>query len=118
MSAASFWKAVKAGALRQPRVCEWPGCKDKRAETGQAGRVEPERKGWKITMRNPALPHQVVIGYVPGSQHRLYVSCNCRGYRRPGAGSVTYEPLEVRGRFEPHEPIEIWRKHMAEAGAA
>lgn len=29
MSAASFWKALAEGALRQPRVCEWPGCKDK-----------------------------------------------------------------------------------------
>lgn len=38
MSAASFWKALEAGALRQPRVCEWPGCKDKApAEPKKAG---------------------------------------------------------------------------------
>ena len=97
MSAAAFWEAISKGAVRG---------------------VKPERKGWKITLRDPDAPHQIVIGYVPGSQHRLYVSCNCRGYKRPGAGSVTYEPLEVRGRFEPHEPIEIWREHMTAVGAA
>ena len=32
MSAASFWEALKAGALRQPRVCQWPGCKKPPAE--------------------------------------------------------------------------------------
>lgn len=38
MSAASFWKALAEGALRQPRVCEWPGCKDKAsAEDKKAG---------------------------------------------------------------------------------
>jgi len=32
MSAASFWKALKDGALRQPRVCQWPGCQKPPAE--------------------------------------------------------------------------------------
>lgn len=36
MSAASFWAALKAGALRQPRVCQWPGCQKRRAEAEQA----------------------------------------------------------------------------------
>ena len=37
MSAASFWEALKAGALRQPRVCQWPGCKNRRAEPEKTG---------------------------------------------------------------------------------
>ena len=37
MSAASFWKAVEAGALRQPRVCGWPGCQTPPPEAEQAG---------------------------------------------------------------------------------
>lgn len=37
MSAASFWDALKAGALRQPRECEWPGCQTPPPEDAQAG---------------------------------------------------------------------------------
>lgn len=93
----AFWAAIASGALRGK---------------------EPERKGWQITMRDPSLPHQIVISYVPGSQHRLFVSCNCLAFRRPGAGAVSHEPLATAGRFEPHEPIEIWRQHMTEVSAA
>jgi hypothetical protein len=93
----TFWAAVASGALRG---------------------TEPERKGWKITLRDPSLPHQVVVGYVPGSQHRLFVSCNCLAFRKPGAGSVSHKPLATAARFESDEPMRIWRQHMAEAGAA
>lgn len=93
----AFWAAIASGALRGK---------------------EPERKGWQITLRDPSLPHQIVIGYVPGSQHRLFVSCNCLAFRRPGAGSVSHKPLAIAGRFEPDEPIALWREHMAALGAA
>ena len=39
MSAASFWEALKAGALRQPRVCQWPGCQKPKPEPEKAGEV-------------------------------------------------------------------------------
>jgi hypothetical protein len=37
MSAASFWEALKAGALRQPRVCQWPGCAKPKQDTQASG---------------------------------------------------------------------------------
>ena len=45
MSAASFWEGISSGALRG---------------------IKPERKGWKITLRDDSLPHQIRISLMPG----------------------------------------------------
>jgi hypothetical protein len=75
--------------------------------------VRPRR----VTMRDPSLPHQIVLGVVPGNSHLIYISCNCQG-RKPRQGPTFYEPLAApRGRWEPHEPMEIWRAHMTEVSA-
>lgn len=84
----AFWAAIASGALRNR---------------------EPERKGWKITLRDDSLPHQIRLSVTSaGTRNNLLaVSCTCRKY-----------PLDVRDRFEPHEPMEIWRQHMAGVNAA
>lgn len=95
----AFWAAIASGALR-----------DK----------EPERKGWKITLRDDSLPHQIRLSYLTpagGGTVELAVSCNCRRVKHP-QGAPGYEPLESRTRWEPDEPIEVWRRHMAEVTAA
>jgi hypothetical protein len=59
-------------------------------------------------MRDPLLPHQIVIGVhwqLQGT--RLYVSCNCRH-----TGGETYAPLEVRELWEPGDALAVWRRHM------
>jgi hypothetical protein len=91
----AFWAAIASGALRGK---------------------EPERKGWKITLRDDSLPHQIRISLMPGGSGLIAVSCNC--LRVPVPGTPKYEPIEARTRWEPDEPIELWRKHMAEVDAA
>lgn len=63
-------------------------------------------------MRDPSLPHQIVIGYVPGQQHKIYVSCNCRITIPPGGGSRGYEPFEVRSRWEADDALAVYRAHL------
>ena len=94
----AFWSAIASGALRGK---------------------EPERRGRRVTFRDDSLPHQIRIGTVPGSHH-ISVSCNCKrepARQMPG-GAPRYEPLESRACWQPHEPMEVWRKHMAEVNAA
>ena len=67
----------------------------------------------QVTLRDPTLPHQIVIGvkwHLKDS--RLYVSCNCRRI----AGEA-YEPLQVRELWQPGEALTVWREHMAEVAA-
>jgi hypothetical protein len=85
----TFWGAIASGALRG---------------------AEPERKRWKITMRDDNAEHQIRIRLVTGGPE-IAVSCVCRD--RAGEG-----PLAARTRWEPDEPIALWREHMAAASAA
>lgn len=94
MSAAGFWEGISSGTLRG---------------------IKPERRGWKITLRDDSLPHQIRISLMPGGSGLIAVSCNC--LRVPTDGAARYEPIEARSRWEPDEPIELWREHMAEVGA-
>lgn len=66
----------------------------------------------RVLMRDPSLPHQIVIGYLPGSQHKIYVSCNCRLVHHPSGGSPGYEPLEVRGRWEAADALAVYHAHL------
>lgn len=96
----AFWAAIASGALRGK---------------------EPERKGWQITLRDDSLPHQIRLSYSTppgGGTMEIAVSCNCRRIRHQQGGAPGYEPLESRTRWEPDEPIEVWRRHMAAVNAA
>jgi hypothetical protein len=63
-----------------------------------------------VVMRDPTLPHQIVIGYRWGTTGTgISVSCNCR--RVPGTGGV-YAPLEVRERWEPDEILAVYGAHL------
>lgn len=68
----------------------------------------------RVLMRDPALPHQIVIGYVPGSTtNDIYVSCNCKAERAANGGRPhRYEPLESRTRWEPDEILAAYRAHL------
>jgi hypothetical protein len=69
-------------------------------------------------MRDDTLPHQIRL-FFTGGTGRIAVSCNCQvnGEQRNAAGPV-YRPLDSRTQWEPHEPMEVWRAHMAEVEAA
>jgi hypothetical protein len=58
----------------------------------------------RVTMRDDSLPHQIVIFL---AENDLAVSCNCM--RRNGRHAT---PFAARTRWEPHEPIALWRAHM------
>lgn len=66
----------------------------------------------KPLMRDPSLPHQIVLGTLPSESHKIYVSCNCRRQR------TGYEPLEVRTRWDAEDALAIYRAHLAEVSAA
>lgn len=71
--------------------------------------VTPIRPGRRITLRDDTLPHQIRIYLHTASAGKIAVSCNCK------LGELgRCEPLEVRTRWEPYEPMEVWRAHMAE----
>jgi len=74
----------------------------------------------KVTMRDPSLPHQIVINTMPGSTHQIYVSCNCRAVRGAHGGVTGYQPLEARTRWDAHDALAVYRAHLpaAERGAA
>jgi hypothetical protein len=59
----------------------------------------------RVTMRDDSLPHQIVIFL---AENDLAVSCNCM--RRNGGRHAA--PFAARTRWEPHEPIALWRAHM------
>lgn len=59
----------------------------------------------RVTMRDDSLPHQIVIFL---AENNLAVSCNCM--RRPGGRHAA--PFAARTRWEPREPIALWRAHM------
>ncbi len=63
-------------------------------------------------MRDPRLPHQIVIASLPGDSHTIYVSCNCR--RRPDSNPPYYEPLAARRRWADGEAAAVWRAHMTQ----
>ena len=58
----------------------------------------------KVTMRNPSLPHQIVIRLVAGGPG-IVVSCNCR--ERGGL-----PVLEVRNRWDADEAFAVCRAHL------
>lgn len=51
-----------------------------------------------MVLRDPALPHQVVIGTSGDGWHNITVSCNCRGKRNHN-GTVTYEPMGITNNY-------------------
>ena len=59
-----------------------------------------------VVLRDPALPHQIVIDMVQGGP-LIYVSCNCR--RSPAGGHM---PLESRVRWKPGEILAAYRAHL------
>jgi hypothetical protein len=67
-----------------------------------------------VVYRDPALEHQIVLGYQwrPGGAG-ISVSCNCR--RVPGTAGV-YMPLEVRERWEPGQALAVYGKHLPRNG--
>ena len=64
----------------------------------------------RVVLRDDSLPHQIRIYF--SRPHLIAVSCNCL---KQGS---SYMPLGERTRWEPHEPMALWRKHMAEVEAA
>ncbi len=54
-------------------------------------------------MRDPSLPHQIILGWIYGETRQMYVSCNCIQF-----------PLAIRTRWADGEPQAIWQAHMAE----
>ena len=65
---------------------------------------------------DPSLPHQIVIT-LRGGGPQIMVSCNClrlNGQYRRG----TYEPIEVRTRWDAADAIAVWRAHMEAVNAA
>lgn len=69
-------------------------------------------------MRDPSLPHQIVISLSGGPRNEIYVSCNCRGAVSPKGGSIRYKPLEARARWDPEDVLAVYRAHLAEVEAA
>lgn len=69
-------------------------------------------RGRRITMRDDSAAHQIRLQFASGN--KIAVSCTCMATSHAGAGTRFYEPIEVRGRWEPHEPMDVWRAHMAE----
>ena len=53
-------------------------------------------------VRDPSLPHQIIVGLTSGGL--ITVGCNCLPQ-----GQV----LEARELWQPPEPIQVWRQHMA-----
>jgi hypothetical protein len=63
-------------------------------------------------LADPSLPHQVVLRQ---DANKILVSCNCLRERQPSQqGTPFYRPLGVQSRWEPQQPIGLWRAHMAE----
>jgi len=77
-----------------------------------APEAKPRRMA-KVTMRDPSLPHQIVI-FKLASGPDIGVSCNCRA---AGGG---YQPLEARTRWDADDALAVYRAHLpaAERGAA
>jgi hypothetical protein len=74
----------------------------------------------RVVFEDPSLPHQIVLTMHQGS-HRIMVTCNCMRIAGKGKGSgcraATYEPIEVRVRWEAAEALAVWRAHLEGAGA-
>jgi hypothetical protein len=89
VSAASFAAALATGALRE---------------------VQTTTAAHRYVMRDDSLPHQIRLNL--NGNNGISVSCTCRATGAVGGGTCHYEPLETRSRWESHEPIQVWRKHM------
>jgi len=72
--------------------------------------VYPRPTGWygQPVMRDPRLPHQIVIEH--GKSGGIAISCNCR-YTSRGGGF--YEPIETRPRWGDGEALRVWREFHA-----
>jgi hypothetical protein len=62
-------------------------------------------------MRDPSLPHQIVLNFVQG--RFIAVSCNCR--YAPGGGGG-YIPIEARTLFPAADAMAAWRGWHARQG--
>lgn len=63
----------------------------------------------RAVFADPKLPHQIVLRF---AGQFIVVSCNCLRVRAAGVGQAHYEPLGSRTRWDPAEPIGLWRAHM------
>lgn len=72
--------------------------------------LSPVRRPRRVTLRDPALPHQIVI-FTIGKD--IAVSCNC--LRGIDGTQAHCSPLEVRYQWEPDQPMQVWRAHLAAA---
>jgi hypothetical protein len=68
--------------------------------------------GWQRMIRDPSLPHQIVIAMLPDT-HLIYVSCNCRRGTDILGRASGHEPLESRTRWEPGKILAVYRAHLA-----
>lgn len=67
----------------------------------------------RITRRDPALPHQIILNFVKGSAggQLIGVSCNCM----PEIGRskrIYRQPIEARSSWQPGEAMACWREHV------
>jgi hypothetical protein len=67
----------------------------------------------RILRPDDSLPHQIRLSMHPRSQH-IAVSCTCRRKQQPQGG---YDPIEVRGCWQPGDAIAVWRAHASAAEA-
>jgi len=89
---------------------------------GQAAYLQATRQ-IRVTWRDDSLPHQIRIFLHTASGGKIAVSCTClasparmkNGRAHPGI--LRYRPLDARTLWQPHEPMEVWRAHMAEVEA-
>jgi hypothetical protein len=73
--------------------------------------VQPDAP--RVVFEDPDLPHQIVITMRKG--FNIMVSCNCLKVNDLGSRG-TYEPIEVRTRWEAAEAIAVWRAHVEPDG--
>ena len=66
----------------------------------------------RVRLRDPDLPHQIVIKFMPANTNLIFVSCNCM---RKNQGHGGYEPIEARKKWEHPEAMAVWRKHLEES---
>ena len=93
--------------LRHQAQRQWA---DAQWEHDQRCKAQRQRRSAAIVMRDPTLPHQIVISYQWGvTGTGIAVSCNCR--RVTGTAGV-YTPFEVRERWEPADLLAVYRAHL------
>lgn len=57
-------------------------------------------------IRDPSLPHQLVLLVISGSQ-KIVLSCNCLAARPPGGGAPSYGVIEERTCWKDSREAEV-----------